>query len=132
MSERDEPDFRLPAGLSATLVLVRHGESTYVAEGRFQGRLDPPLSALGEQQAALVATRLAEHDGGTPLPLPAGTPVGVWHSPLRRAATTAELIARAQPTGVPVHATPGLTEIAQGEWEGELLEDVRSRWPAEL
>ena len=49
----------IPDGLDATLVLVRHGESTYIAEGRFQGRADSPLTEIGERQAALVAARLA-------------------------------------------------------------------------
>lgn len=126
------PGFVVPATLSATLVLVRHGESTYVAEGRFQGRHDPPLSPLGERQAALVAARLAERDAGSPLPLPSGTPTGIWHSPLRRAVATAQLIGAAQPKPVALHPLAALTEIAQGEWEGQLLADVRARWPAEL
>jgi probable phosphoglycerate mutase len=117
---------------SATFALVRHGESTYVAEGRFQGRHDPPLTELGERQAALVAARLAHRDAGTPLPLPPAPPIGVWHSPLRRAAQTAAAIAAAQPAAVPLHPTPGFTEIAQGEWEGQLLHEVKSRWGQEL
>jgi len=124
--------FGLPPTLSATLVLVRHGESTYVAEGRFQGRRDPPLSELGARQAALVAQRLADRVDGVPLPVPAGAPTGIWHSPLRRATSTAQAIATAQPTGVALEATPDLTELAQGEWEGQLMADVRARWPAEL
>jgi len=117
---------------SATLALIRHGESTYVAEGRFQGRHDPPLTALGERQAALVAARLADRDAGTPLPLPTGPPLGVWHSPLRRAAQTALAVADAQAAPVPLHPTAGFTEIAQGEWEGQLLPDVKARWSREL
>jgi broad specificity phosphatase PhoE len=31
-----------------------------------------------------------------------------------------------------MNATPEFTEIAQGEWEGELLADVKARWPREL
>lgn len=132
MSQRTTIALRLPADVSATLALVRHGESTYVAEGRFQGRQDPPLSTLGERQAALVAARLAENDTGTPLPLPAGPPQGIWHSPLQRAATTARHICAAQPVAVPLHVTAELTELAQGRWEGLLLAEVRERWPAEL
>ena len=93
---------------------------------------DPPLTDLGERQAALVAQRLAERDAGTPLPLPAGPPVGVWHSPLRRAAQTARAIATAQRGVVPLHPSADLTEIAQGEWEGQLLADVKTRWSREL
>jgi len=122
----------LPQDVVATLVLVRHGESTWVAEGRFQGRQDPPLSELGERQAGLVADRLARRDERTPLPIPAGTPIQIWHSPLRRAAETARIIAEWQPSAVPLVPNDRVTEIAQGEWEGVLLGDVRSRWPSEL
>ncbi|HEY7599177.1 MAG TPA: histidine phosphatase family protein, partial [Candidatus Limnocylindrales bacterium] len=121
----------IPSG-AATLVFVRHGESTYVAEGRFQGRHDVPLSPLGERQAALVAARLAERDHGLALPIPAGAPAGIWHSPLRRATQTAQAIAAFQPAASPLVPTEQLTEIAQGEWEGVLAADVRTRWPAEL
>lgn len=118
--------------VDATLIFVRHGESTWVAEGRFQGRGNPPLSALGERQADLVASRLADRDTQTPLPVPAGVPLGIWHSPLQRAAETARRIAAAQPSTVAAHATAALSEIAQGEWEGQPLEIVRTRWSAEL
>ena len=123
---------RLPPNLHATLVLVRHGESTYIAEGRFQGRHDAPLSPLGERQAQLVAARLAQRDAQTPLPIPAGVPGGIWHSPLSRAAETARAVADAQPAAVPLHPAPGLIEIAQGDWEGQPQAVVRERWAAEL
>ena len=41
------------------LILVRHGETDWNAEGRIQGMLDVPLNALGMQQAALTAAELA-------------------------------------------------------------------------
>jgi phosphoserine phosphatase len=132
MTAQQDPATALPARGLATLVLVRHGESTYVAEGRFQGRHDPPLSALGERQAQLAAARLAARDGGVPLPIPLGPPAGVWHSPLARAAQTARAVASAQQPAVPLTALDELTEIAQGEWEGVLAADVRARWPTEL
>jgi broad specificity phosphatase PhoE len=132
MPPTGRPPFRLPPRLTATLVLVRHGESTWIAEGRFQGRLDPPLSALGERQAKLVAERLARPDAGVALPLPVGSPIGVWHSPLARASHTAQLIAEACTPRLALRAAAGLTEIAQGEWEGLPADEVRSRWPDEL
>jgi broad specificity phosphatase PhoE len=122
----------VPADLNATLVLVRHGESTYVAEGRFQGRQDPPLSALGERQALLVGARLADRDAHTPLPIPAGPPQLIWHSPLQRAVQTATSVAQTQPVNVALQPAPGLTEIAQGDWEGQPSAVVRERWANEL
>jgi broad specificity phosphatase PhoE len=128
----EAPPLALPADLVATVVLVRHGESTYVAEGRFQGRQDPPLSQLGMRQAGLVADRLARRDERSPLPIPAGPPVAIWHSPLQRAEDTARLIADRQPRPVALRSMDGLTELAQGQWEGQPLAEVRSRWPEEL
>jgi broad specificity phosphatase PhoE len=121
----------IPAGLSGTLVLVRHGESTWVAQDRFQGRGDPPLSPVGVQQAKLVAQRLADRESGAPLPVPHGQPIGIWHSPLTRADQTARLIAELQP-GTTLHPTAGLIEISQGRWEGLTKTEVSTRWPAEL
>ena len=118
--------------VTGTLVLVRHGESTWIAENRFQGRQDPPLSELGRRQADLVASRLAQRTEQTPLPIPSGPPVGIWHSPLSRAADTAHRIAQAQPVPVHAQALDGLTEIAQGDWEGMPHAEVRTRWATEL
>jgi broad specificity phosphatase PhoE len=122
----------VPGDLNATLVLVRHGESTFVAEGRFQGRQDPPLSSLGERQAQLVAERLAQRDAQTPLPIPAGIAMAIWHSPLGRATQTARAISSAQPGHSMMVPIESFTEIAQGEWEGQPSSVVRERWGAEL
>ncbi len=126
------PRAAIPDDLIATLVLVRHGESTWITEGRFQGRQNPPLSPLGERQAALVAERLAARDADTPLPIPIGTPSAIWHSPLARAAVTARLIAESQPAAVPMLPSESLTELAQGEWEGQPTAVVSTRWATEL
>jgi len=126
------PRLEIPARVAATLVLVRHGESTWVAEGRFQGSQDPPLSDLGRRQAALVAQRLEQRDERTPLPIPTGPPIGIWHSPLGRAAETARIVAANQTAALDLHPEQGLTEIAQGDWEGKHQSEVRSRWAKEL
>lgn len=122
----------IPRSVAGSLVLVRHGESTWVAEGRFQGRQNPPLSALGVRQAELVADRLARRDESTPLPIPLGAPAGVWHSPLERAAHTAQIIAASQSAPARLRAIDALTEIAQGDWEGRFATEVRTRWAKEL
>jgi phosphoserine phosphatase len=122
----------VPRRIAASLVLIRHGESTWVAEGRFQGRQDPPLSALGVRQAELVADRLAQRDERTPLPIPAGLPARIWHSPLERAAHTARIIAERQPGPVQLQPADSLSEIAQGDWEGQFATEVRTRWATEL
>lgn len=128
-----------PAGLTAApdvpdavLCLVRHAESTWISEGRFQGRRDPPLSSLGEQQARRLAGRLRDRSAPPALPLPSSPPAAIWHSPLERAAATAravgELVAPTQGT----QASGALCELGQGDWEGLTHADVERRWPAEL
>jgi broad specificity phosphatase PhoE len=118
-------------GIEGSLAFVRHGESTWIAEGRFQGQANPPLSELGRQQAAGVAQLMAPPRPGF-LPLPAAPPLGIWCSPLARAAETAQLVARAQGPDVPVEVDPGLAELAQGDWEGLFQTEVRERYPDEL
>ena len=127
----------MPDGLDAVIVLLRHGESTAIVEGRFQGGMDVPLSPVGRRQAELAARRLARPHASPALPVPLGPPVEIVHSPLTRAASTAELVAAAAaaPDGfgktVPLRAEDGFAEIGQGEWEGLLASEIAGRW-AEL
>ena len=114
----------IPGGLDASLVLVRHGETTWLAERRFQGASNPPLSAVGERQAALVAARLAQPLANPPLPVPDGDPVGCWHSPLDRAASVARAIADRRSPPLPLHVEPRLREIGHGRWEGRLHAEI--------
>lgn len=128
------PPGAVPDGLNATLVLLRHGESTAIVEGRFQGRLDVPLSPLGRREATLAAERLARPHATPSLPVPAAAPVEIVHSPLERAAETAALVADACAApgafGAPValRPDPGFEEIGQGEWEGRLATEITERW----
>ncbi len=126
----------LPADLAATLVFLRHGQSVWLAEGRFQGRSDTPLSPLGRRQAGLAGSRLAAPDAPPRLPVPAGEPLSIVHSPLARTRETAEAVVagfvaagRAAP---PLRPEPGLAEIAQGAWEGLFQWEVEERYPAEI
>jgi broad specificity phosphatase PhoE len=114
----------IPAGLDATLVLVRHGESTWITENRFQGSADPPLSPYGLRQAGAVADRLADTARLPALPVPAGPPLAIRCSPLQRARVTAETIASRRPDGPPAVPDPALREISQGGWEGLTLAEI--------
>ena len=130
------PPLAVPADLAATIVFLRHGQSVFLAEGRFQGRADTPLSALGRRQAELAGVRLAAPDAPPRLPLPTGEPVAVVHSPLARTRETAEavvagFVAAGRPAP-PLRAEPGIAEIAQGAWEGLFQREVEERYPAEI
>ncbi len=61
----------IPAGLDAVLAFIRHGESEWVAEGRFQGQGDSPLSELGRRQALLTARRIGRRERSSTPRLPA-------------------------------------------------------------
>jgi broad specificity phosphatase PhoE len=99
--------------------LIRHGESTWNAERRWQGAMDPPLSKAGRAQADRVATALE------PVPLQA-----VYCSPLQRAQDTA--VAVAAPHALPVEPVADLREIAFGEWESLGSNEVERRFGALL
>ena len=76
------------------------------------------------------------------LPVPAGRPLEIVHSPLGRTAETAQAVADAiaaaaaidgtGPSGVVVRPDPGLLEIGQGEWEGVTHDEISRRWPEVL
>jgi probable phosphoglycerate mutase len=97
------------------LLLLRHGQSTWNVERRWQGQADPPLSELGEQQArsaARLAATLA--------------PALVVASDLARARRTAELLV---PTGVPLVVEPALREREAGAWTGLTTDEIDERYP---
>jgi broad specificity phosphatase PhoE len=98
------------------LLLVRHGETEWNRQLRWQGHADPPLNETGRAQARELAQALA-HDRID----------AVYSSDLRRAAETAEAIA--VPRGLPVYLDPGLREIDVGGREGLTREEVEARFP---
>jgi len=104
----------------SALFLVRHGQSTWNAESRWQGQADPPLSELGEQQASAAAERLATGD-----PIDA-----VWASDLERARRTAELVAGH--LGLAVQLDERLRERHAGEWTGLTRAEIEARYPGAL
>lgn len=129
----------IPEGLDATLVLLRHGESEWIVEGRFQGRSETPLSPLGRRQAELAARRLGAPHAAPALPVPVGAPRAVVHSPLRRAAATAEAVGSALAGGGlwpdargGLRADEAFAEIGQGEWEGRHHAEIAERWGDDL
>jgi ribonuclease H / adenosylcobalamin/alpha-ribazole phosphatase len=110
-------------GTPTRLLLLRHGQTERSAQRRYSGRADPPLTELGERQAAAAAARLATTDDVA----------AVVSSPLLRARQTAEPVADA--LGVPLTVHDGLIEADFGAWEGltfaeanALDPDLHTRW----
>ena len=102
--------FQAPPG-AADLILVRHGQSQAYREGvvfpLVDGHGDPPLSALGEQQAERVGARLAT----------AGIDA-IYVTTLQRTVQTAAPLV--QRLGLTAAIEPGLREVNLGDWEGGL------------
>lgn len=102
------------------ILLARHGETPWNAEGRYQGQIDIPLSPIGEAQAQALGARLASVDITRAVA-----------SPLSRAQRTAQLalgVARADM----LLTEPELQEIAHGEWEGLLASEIHEKDPSRL
>lgn len=102
------------------LLLLRHGQSTWNAEGRWQGWADPPLSPLGEAQALAAADRLA----GTGLRYAVS-------SDLQRARRTAVLIAERLGLEL-LGIEPDLRERDIGDWSGLTTVEIEQGWPGWL
>lgn len=98
------------------LVLLRHGRTTWNAEHRMQGRLDPDLDDTGREQARVAAPAVAAY---APQLVVASDQVRAWQ--------TAEALAKA--TGLVPRPDPRLRETSVGEWEGLTGDEVESGWP---
>jgi broad specificity phosphatase PhoE len=104
------------------LWLVRHGQTDWNLQGRYQGHADQPLNAVGLAEAARAAQELARPEV---VKLDA-----VFCSDLLRAVQTAELIAAA--TGLTCFVDPRLREVKLGVWEGMLSTDIKQNFPDEI
>ena len=94
------------------LILIRHGQTNYNAERRFQGRIDIPLNALGRKQAHQVKTTLAHEDIRLDV---------IFSSPLERATETASMIADDRRSWL---IDARLIEIDLGEFDGQLEAEI--------
>lgn len=100
------------------LILIRHGETKWNVEGRWQGQADTPLNERGREQACQLARELSGVDIQA-----------IYSSDLQRAMETAQPLALA--AGLQIHTDVRLREINQGEWQGLRLNEIQARY-AEL
>lgn len=94
--------------------LIRHGETDWNREFRYQGISDVALNDDGVEQARRLAVRLS--------PI---APARVYASPLKRASRTAEIIALHSARAAKVEILPELREISFGQWEGMTIPEIR-------
>lgn len=116
MSTTDRPPRTL------TLLLVRHGETHWNAQNRWQGQHDVPLSPRGRCQARQLGQRLKRIWDQEAPALP-GPPDAVFASDLTRAFETAATL-----TTLPIQTLPALRERSFGAWEGLTRAEVEARF----
>lgn len=102
--------------MSTEFIVVRHGETDFNREQRFQGQIDVPLNGTGLQQAQRLAEALAAERFDLLL-----------SSDLQRARQTAAPLERAR--AQPALARPGLREQAFGVLEGLDVPTIQARHP---
>ncbi|HWK14849.1 MAG TPA: histidine phosphatase family protein [Rhizobiaceae bacterium] len=106
-----------------TLVFIRHGETDWNAEGRFQGQQDIPLNARGRGQARRNGRVLAEN-------LPQAAGYVFVASPLKRTRETMEILRGAMGLAPEEYRLdPILKEITFGDWEGFTGAELKANWP---
>ncbi|WP_375472474.1 histidine phosphatase family protein [uncultured Nostoc sp.] len=102
------------------LLLVRHGETDWNRQTRFQGQIDVPLNDNGRQQSQKASKFLQE--------------VAIDNacsSTMLRPKETAEIILKQHPN-VKLELQDGLREISHGLWEGKLETEIEQEFPGEL
>jgi broad specificity phosphatase PhoE len=104
------------------VLILRHAQSTWNADGRWQGQADPPLTALGQCQARQAARRLS---GEQPFDL-------VVSSDLSRAVETAALMNTELGSTARHEIESSLREYDVGAWSGHTRDEIEAGWPGYL
>lgn len=102
------------------LLLVRHGETDWNRQTRFQGGIDVPLNDNGRQQSQKASEFLKD----VPLDF-------AFSSPMLRPKETAEIILRDH-HNIQLQLEDRLREISHGLWEGKLEVEIEQTYPGEL
>ena len=119
MNPHDDPQTaycREPPTQMTQLTFIRHGETDWNRELRFQGQIDVPLNSTGREQAERLAARLA-----------ASPPDLLFSSDLQRARETAAPLGRAW--AMSAQAVPGLREQSFGVLEGLQVPTIQATHP---
>ena len=102
-----------------TFYFLRHGQTMWNNNGKYQGSTDVPLNETGERQAALAARWFDDEEIDA-----------IYTSPLTRAAKTAECLGRRK--GLTPIVKPEFQEICFGKWEGLTYDEIEARWPGAI
>lgn len=101
-----------------TLIVIRHGETHWNIEGKWQGHEDSPLTDNGVNQAKAVARQLQRYKIDA-----------LYSSDLGRAMQTAEIIAK--PHQLKIQPDPRIRERHLGNFQGLTLKEMKSQYPHE-
>jgi broad specificity phosphatase PhoE len=96
--------------------LIRHGQTNANVDDYYMGWSDEDLNESGYRQVHCLSSRLA----GLNI-------AAVYTSPLRRARTTAAIMAR--PHQLEAKALPDMIEIQLGDWQGMHRSEIKRKWP---
>jgi broad specificity phosphatase PhoE len=102
-----------------TLILIRHGQTDWNVEGRWQGQADPLLNERGREEARRTARALRRFEFAA-----------LYSSDLRRAIETAQIIAVRM--ALQIIPELRLREIHLGVWQGMLSTDIQAKYPDEF
>ncbi len=99
------------------IFLIRHGETNWNKEGRFQGQIDIPLNENGKDQARKTFEYLRNIFFNK-----------AFSSSMHRPYETAQIILQNN-KDLKIEKIDSLVEISHGLWEGKLESEIREKWP---
>ena len=105
---------------NSRIFLIRHGETNWNKEGRFQGQIDIPLNNNGKDQARKTFEFLKGINFNK-----------AFSSSMKRPYETAQIILQKNQS-IKIIKLESLLEISHGLWEGKLEEEIKKEWPTLL
>ena len=99
------------------IFLIRHGETNWNKEGRFQGQIDIPLNENGKEQARKTFEYLRSISFNK-----------AFSSSMHRPYETAQIILQNN-KDLKIEKIDSLIEISHGLWEGKLEVEIGEKWP---
>ena len=103
---------------TSRFIVLRHGETEWNRDARYQGHLDSPLTPLGLAQSRALAERLKGYSISA-----------LYSSDLGRARATAQIIA--DQIGLDIEVNPRLRERNLGIFQGLTKIQVKQKFPVE-
>ncbi len=118
LNQTSHLDKKIPNQIGdSRIFLIRHGETNWNKEGRFQGQIDIPLNENGKEQARKTFEYLRNISFNK-----------AFSSSMHRPYETAQIIVQNN-KDLKIEKIDSLVEISHGLWEGKLESEIRDKWP---